>query len=170
MKILVAVASRHGSTYEIAEAIADEIREAGLTVDLCHIHDHPHLPLYDAAVIGSAVYMGRWMADATKYLEENQEELVDMPVWLFSSGPLGEDLDEIEAEEQPYNIEELMAMTRAVGHQVFVGKLDKEQLGLGEKLVVRMVKAPAGDFRDWQAISDWAEEIVSALAPVPTII
>ena len=168
MNILVAVASRHGSTYEIAEAIADEIEQAGLKADLHEINQHPYLPKYDAAVIGSAVYMGRWLTEAKNFLEENQAELVEMPVWLFSSGPLGDDLSEIETETEPYNIDELMSMTRAVGHEVFVGKLDKEQLGLGEKLVVRMVKAPVGDFRDWQAVRSWAKEIVAALAPVPT--
>lgn len=167
MKILVAVASRHGSTYEIAEAISDEIREAGFEVDLKEINLKPHLPIYDVAVIGSAVYMGRWLSEANKFLEENQEELVNMPVWLFSSGPLGDDLDQFETEEEPYNIDELMAMTRAVGHKVFVGKLDRNQLGIGEKLVARMVKAPVGDFRDWQAVQNWAGEIVRALSPIP---
>lgn len=167
MKILVAVASKHGSTYEIAEAITNEIQEAGIMADLKEINQNPHLPMYDAAVIGSAVYMGRWLPEASKFLEENQEELVNMPVWLFSSGPLGEDLDQIESEQEPYNIEELVAMTRAVDHKVFVGKLDKNQLGIGEKLVIRMVKAPVGDFRDWQAVQDWAAEVVTALSPVP---
>jgi menaquinone-dependent protoporphyrinogen oxidase len=111
--------------------------------------------------------MGRWLSEANKFLEENQDELVNMPVWLFSSGPLGDDLDQIESEQEPYNIEELMVMTRAVGHKIFVGKLDKKQLGLREKLVIRMVKAPTGDFRDWQMIQEWAAEIVGDLSPVP---
>jgi menaquinone-dependent protoporphyrinogen oxidase len=160
-------ASRHGSTYEIAEAITNEIQEAGFMAELREINQNPHLPMYDAAIIGSAVYMGRWLSEANKFLEENQDELVNMPVWLFSSGPLGDDLDQIESEQEPYNIEELMVMTRAVGHKIFVGKLDKKQLGLREKLVIRMVKAPTGDFRDWQMIQEWAAEIVGDLSPVP---
>jgi menaquinone-dependent protoporphyrinogen oxidase len=166
MKILVAVASKHGSTYEIAQAIADEINAAGFTADLRQINQNPHLPGYDAAVIGSAVYMGRWLSDAQTYLKDNQEELLDMPVWLFSSGPLGNDLSEMETEEEPYNIDELIAQTRARDHQVFVGKLDKAKLGLGEKLVVRMVKSPVGDFRDWTAVREWASKIIDALVPV----
>lgn len=167
MKILVAVASKHGSTYEIAEAIVDEIQKAGLTADLREINQNPYLPDYDAAIIGSAVYMGRWLSEATKFLEKNQEQILKMPIWLFSSGPLGDDL--VEEEGEPYNLNELWAATNARDHKVFVGKLDKNDLGLGEKLVVRLVKAPTGDFRDWQDIKNWTEEIVSVLAPVTVI-
>jgi menaquinone-dependent protoporphyrinogen oxidase len=166
MKILVAVASKHGSTYEIAQAIANEINAAGFTADLQEVSQNPHLPSYDAAVIGSAIYMGRWLADALAYLKDNQEELLDMPVWLFSSGPLGNDLSEIETEEEPYNIDELIVQTRARDHQVFVGKLDTAELGLREKIVIRMVKAPVGDFRDWTAVREWAAKIIDALVPV----
>lgn len=167
MKVLVAVASKHGSTYEIAEAIADEIQEAGITTELHEINQNPYLPGYDAAVIGSAVYMGRWLSEATKFLEKNQEQILKMPVWLFSSGPLGDDL--MEDEGEPYNLNELLVSTNARDHKIFVGKLDKNDLGLGEKLIIRLVKAPTGDFRDWQDISDWAEEIVAALSPVTVI-
>lgn len=165
MKILVAVASKHGSTYEIAETIVDELQEAGFTAELKEITQNPRLSQYDAAIIGSAVYMGRWLKEATKYLEYNREQILGIPVWLFSSGPLGTDL--MEDEGEPYNLNQLMADTCARGHKVFVGKLDSDDLGLGEKLIIRMVKAPTGDFRDWQDVSDWVGEIILALNPVP---
>jgi menaquinone-dependent protoporphyrinogen oxidase len=60
-----------------------------------------------------------------------------------------------------------MDTANAVGHKVFIGKLDKQELGLAEKLVVWMVKAPSGDFRDWQVVASWAGEIVKALSPAP---
>lgn len=167
MKILVAVASKHGSTYEIAEAIADEIQEAGLTADLREINTNPYLPEYDAAIIGSAVYMGRWMSEALKYFDNNKEELVEMPVWLFSSGPLGDDI--IEDDGEPYNLDELMATSGALGHKTFFGKLNKKDLGIREKIIIRMVKAPTGDFRDWEEIHDWVSEIAASLSPVTVI-
>ena len=167
MKVLIAVASRHGSTYEIAEAIAAELEEAGLTAEVKEINQNPHVLSYDAAVIGSAVYMGRWLSEAQNFVEDHQEALLEVPVWLFSSGPLGENSTEKEGE--PYNLDELVTMTQAKGHQVFIGKLDKGDLGFGEKLVIRMVKAPDGDFRDWQAVSDWAQEIALTLMPVTVI-
>jgi menaquinone-dependent protoporphyrinogen oxidase len=87
-----------------------------------------------------------------------------MPVYLFSSGPLEE--APRDNTPTPFNEEELMTITNARNHQVFIGKLDKNKLGLGERMVVRMVKAPEGDFRDWQAIREWAREIASDLVPI----
>lgn len=167
MKILVAVASKHGSTYEIAEAIAEELEEVGVNAELQEIKQDPYIPDYDAAIIGSAVYMGRWLKEATRYLENNQVLLQKIPIWLFSSGPLGDDL--MEDEGEPYNLNELFEITKARGHKVFVGKLDEKDLGLREKLVIRMVKAPTGDFRDWQDVSDWVSEIVRILNPLPVL-
>lgn len=167
MKILVAVASKHGSTYEIAEVIVREFEAAGLVADLREINENPSLVGYDAAVIGSAVYMGRWMSEAQNFIETHQEKLVELPVWLFSSGPLGDDLTEDEGE--PQNLAQLMADTSAIGHKVFVGKLDENELGLREKIVVRMVKAPIGDFRDWDDIRDWTADVVDELMALPIV-
>jgi menaquinone-dependent protoporphyrinogen oxidase len=63
----------------------------------------------------------------------------------------------------------MMAATQARGHRTFVGKLDKSNLGLGERLVVKMVGVQEGDFRDWEAIRDWAREIVIALQDAVTL-
>jgi menaquinone-dependent protoporphyrinogen oxidase len=164
MKFIVAVASRHGSTFEIAEVIAGELREAGHVADLFEANYAPSVKEYDAAIIGSAVYIGRWLSEAREFIDHNQNRLKNMPVYLFSSGPLEE--APRDNTPTPFNEEELMTITNARNHQVFIGKLDKNKLGLGERMVVRMVKAPEGDFRDWQAIREWAREIASDLVPI----
>src|ERR1700738_4761509 len=87
MKILVAVASRHGSTHEIADALALELEMAGHDVDVQAIEDSPTVEGYDAAVIGSAVYMGKWLPQAEQFVDRHQAQLAAMPVWLFSRGP-----------------------------------------------------------------------------------
>jgi menaquinone-dependent protoporphyrinogen oxidase len=89
-----------------------------------------------------------------------------LPVWLFSSGPLG--AENPQPQGDPEGIEELMKKAEASGHRVFVGKLDKSSLGMGERLIVKMVKAPEGDFRDWEEIRAWAAQIAQAL-PAPAI-
>jgi menaquinone-dependent protoporphyrinogen oxidase len=165
MKILVAAASKHGSTYEIAEAIGAELRQAGFTVDVRNAAQKTSVAGYDAAVLGSAVFMGSWLADARDLLVENQVALAQMPVWLFSSGPLG--AENPQPAGDPLQVAELLAQTQGRGHQNFVGKLDKSSLKMGEKLIAKAVKAPFGDFRDWQAISAWAQEIAAALESVP---
>lgn len=165
MKILVAVASRHGSTLEIAEAIARELRAAGQIVDVRDVDVVNNGADYGAAIVGSAVYMGRWLAEARSFIERNGGWLTGMPVWLFSSGPLGEQASQQQAD--PLHLDELMRATNAREHHVFVGKLDKASTNVGERLVIKMVHAPYGDFRDWEDIRDWARAIAQAL-PQPT--
>src|ERR1700674_5304151 len=163
MKILVVVASRHGSTHEIADALARELATAGHTVDVQTVEDSPTVEGYDAAVIGSAVYMGKWLPQAEQFVDRHQAQLATMPVWLFSSGPLGP--DDPQPKSEPAHFDQLISRTGARGYRTFVGKLDKEQLGFGERLLARAVRAPDGDFRDWAAINLWADEIAEQ---VPT--
>jgi menaquinone-dependent protoporphyrinogen oxidase len=159
MKTLVAVASRHGSTHEIARAIADELRTRGLDVELRDAGEVDSLDGYDAVVLGSAVYMGDWLAEARRLVERHRERLAALPVWLFSSGPLG--AEDPKPHGDPERIAGLLAAVRPRGHRVFVGKLDKGALSLGERLAAKLVRAPEGDFRDWDAIREWADEIAA---------
>lgn len=164
MNILTIVASKHGSTREIADAIGEELKQNGHQTDVYDAKQAPPPTDYDAVIIGSAIYMGSWMGDARDYVVDNQSALANLPVWLFSSGPLG--AENPQPTEPPAQLDELMTQTAARGHQLFVGKLDKESLGMGEKLIAKAVKAPYGDFRDWPAIRAWAGDIAAALTPV----
>lgn len=161
MKVLTAYASRHGSTREIAAAIAGELRNAGHDVDFQDVANVTSLAGYDAVVVGSAVYIGKWLAEASAFVEKFESALTPLPVWLFSSGPLGAETPHPPGD--PEGIPELVNELGARDHQVFVGKLDKDDLGIGERVIVRMVKAPEGDFRDWDAIRAWAREIAASL-------
>jgi menaquinone-dependent protoporphyrinogen oxidase len=161
MTILVAVATRHGSTIEIADAIADELRRVGHTVKVRDVADGPRLDTCTAVVVGSAVYMGAWLPEAVQFIDHHQAQLQDKPVWLFSSGPLG--AEDPQPTAPPKQLDALLEHSGARGHCIFVGKLDKSRLSLGERLVTKMVGAPEGDFRAWDAIRDWAREIGSAL-------
>ena len=89
MKILVAYASRHGSTAGIAERIAKTLESAGLDVTLRPVTDVGPLDEYGAFVIGSAAYMGGWLGEATTFVRRNRDVLARQPVWTFSSGPTG---------------------------------------------------------------------------------
>jgi menaquinone-dependent protoporphyrinogen oxidase len=167
MKTLIVVASRHGSTSGIAEALADELRSADHTVDLKTVDDAPAVENYDAAIVGSAVYMGKWLPRASQFVDRHQVELATLPIWLFSSGPLGE--PDPPAQNDPADIELLKQRSGARGHRTFLGKLDKRRLGLAERFIVWNVNhlktgaVPEGDFRDWDTIRAWAHEIASAL-------
>src|SRR5688572_28093613 len=97
-RLLVAFASKRGSTAEIAEAIADELRGAGLTVDCRPAGEVEEVSGYDAVVLGSAVYMKRWQHEARRLLHKHRDELSARPLWIFSSGPFGEHPDPAWAE------------------------------------------------------------------------
>lgn len=177
MKILIVVGSKHGSTRDIGEAIVEELRAAGYDVDLHRVAEGEatavgelmasgagveiDLAPYGAAVVGSAVYMGRWMGEARDFVAEHAKQLQAVPVWLFSSGPVGE--EHPEGMGVPEHLDDLLAQTGAREHVVFAGRLDKGRLNLAERMAVRLVKAPEGDFRDWNAIRDWARSIAAAL-------
>jgi menaquinone-dependent protoporphyrinogen oxidase len=163
MRVLVAYASKHGSTREIAARIAASLEQHGLTVDLRPTNHVDGLDGYDAVVIGSAVYIGRWMKEATEFVERLRPALAGSRVWLFSSGPLGD-----QPGVDPPQVAELEASLNVVEHRLFAGSMSKDRLSLVERALVKGVKAPYGDFRDWNAIDWWATGIAKQLSGSPT--
>lgn len=161
MKVLVSVASRHGATDEIGKRIARRLRGRGIQVVSMPPEEVAELAAYDAVVLGSAVYTGRWLGQAADFTSRHTLALRDRPVWLFSSGPLG---DPPAPAGDPAEVAALMERIGAREHRTFAGELQEEALGFKERLIVRVVKAPHGDFRDWAAIDAWADAIAEALA------
>jgi len=159
MTVLIAYASRHASTGGIAERIAGRLRQLGHEVDVKTVDEVGDVDRYDAFVIGSAVYYGRWLGPAVDLVRRHRAVLAMRPVWLFSSGSLGD-----QPGQEPTQIGELRTAVEARGHRVFGGALDRRQLGITERLVVRMVGAPDGDFRPWGEIDAWADTIAAQLA------
>lgn len=165
MKILVTYASKHGSTREIAGTIADELRTPGLDVEVIAAGEVGDVACYDAVIMGSAIYAGNWLPDAKTFAQVYSQDLARIPVWVFSSGPLGKD------DLQPHSNPDMLA--RPVGelkvreHRIFAGKLEPNDLGFGEHLMIRLVGAPRGDFRDWEGIRKWAREIADELLGYP---
>lgn len=159
MLVPVVVASKHGATTGLGEAVARTLEARGIVAPVREAGGPTDLAGVDAVIVGSAVYMGRWLEPARTFLREHAAQLVERPVWLFSSGPLGDPPTPAEAPD-------LSAEIAAVGareHRVFAGSLDKKDLGIGERTMVRVVHAPEGDFRDWAAVTEWAEQIADAL-------
>lgn len=174
MHVLVAYASRHGSTAGIAERIAEGLRSAGHESEARPVGDIRSLDGFDAFVVGSAAYTFHWLKEATAFVRRHEAELSTAPVWLFSSGPIGTDLvddqgrDVLEA-SRPREFEELPQAVGARGTKVFFGAWDPDAppVGIAERLMRMMPVSrsalPVGDFRDWGAIDDWAAEIADDL-------
>lgn len=160
MRILVTAASKHGSTAAIANAIGERLALFGHDVQVLPAEAAGDLAAYDAVVLGSAVYAGHWLEGAKQLVEREAATLATRPVWLFSSGPIG---DPAKPDGEPSEIAALVARTGAVEHRVFAGKIDRHDLGFAERAILAVVKAPEGDFRKWDAVDDWATEIAGNL-------
>ena len=161
MTVLVTAASRHGATYEIAEALVRELRGRSVDAEVMGLDEVADPAAYEAVLLGSGVYMGRWVEEARDFVDRHEQALATRPVWLFSSGPLGDPPKP--APDKAVEIDEILSKTGAREHHLFAGRLDKSELGLGERTIARAVHAPDGDFRDWAEISAWADHIAEAL-------
>jgi menaquinone-dependent protoporphyrinogen oxidase len=164
MRVLVTAATKHGATGEITQAIADTLRDQGLDPTVLEPEQVGTVDGYDAVVLGSAVYAGHWLKPARDLVGRCGPALAARPVWLFSSGPVG---DPPKPEEEPVDVAELLAATSAREHRVFAGKLVRKQLSFPERAIVSALRVPDGDFRDWSEITGWAVGIATALRSSP---
>ncbi len=178
MNVLVVYASRHGATQGIAERIAAVLGQEGVKATLQPVERAGDARDYDGIVIGSAAYAGHWLKEAAEFARRNRAVLVERPVWLFSSGPLGtEEVDakgrDIRAASVPKEIAGLREAIHPRDHQVFFGAFDRSSkpVGLLERLARMMPAArklmPEGDFREWAEIEAWARHIARELLHLP---
>ena len=161
MKVLVTSSSKYGATEEIGEAVARRLGERGLDVDVTRPADVDRLDDYDVVVLGSGVYAGQWIREARTFVEVFADDLRAMPVWLFSSGPVGE--PPVPASE-PAGVAPIVEAIAPREHRVFAGRLDPGSLNIAERTVLKVVRAEPGDFRDWDDVTAWADAIADQLA------
>lgn len=166
-KVLVAYGSKYGATAEIAGRIGEVLGAAGFTVDVLSADKVRGISSYEAVVLGSAVYAGSWRKEAAKLLTSEADALAERPVWLFSSGPTGpgDPVQLLNGWRIPGALRPAAERIKVRDIAVFHGAIDMQKLSLPERLIIKGIKAPAGDFRDWAAIMAWAEGIARALRP-----
>jgi menaquinone-dependent protoporphyrinogen oxidase len=162
-RVLVAYAAKYGATKEIAERIGGVLREAGLHVDVLPADRAGDVGAYRAVVVGSAVYIGQWRKEAVKFIKANERALAEKPVWLFSSGPMGEgDPEELtEGWRLPGKLQPIADRIGPRDIAVFHGAVNPGKLNAIERWMLKNVGTPAGDYRDWEAIGGWAAGIAA---------
>jgi menaquinone-dependent protoporphyrinogen oxidase len=160
MKVLVCAATKYGATGEIANAVADVLAENGLEVTVIPPEQAGAIEQFDAVVLGSAVYMGQWMKPARELVDRSAAVLAARPVWLFSSGPVGEPA---KPAENPVDVSKILQSTKAQDHRVFTGRLVRKHLSFPDRAMASAIRAAEGDFRNWAEIRAWAAGIASAL-------
>ncbi len=170
--ILVAYASKYGSTQEVAEAIAAELRKEGATVTLERAQAVKTLEGYRAIVLGAPIYIGALHKDALNFLRQHRQELEKRPIAVFALGPTHD--DEQERQESRAMLDKELAKfpwLTTVTVEMFGGKYDPHKLRFPDSLIATLPAsplhgAPAGDVRDWGAIRAWAKSLVAKLQPV----
>jgi menaquinone-dependent protoporphyrinogen oxidase len=161
MRVLVSAASKHGAAQEIGDRIGAVLGDRGHVVDVRGPCDVGAVDDYDVVVLGSAVYAGHWQRDARELTRRQHEALRHRPVWLFSSGPVGDPPGPDEATEDG---DEIRAQLRALEHHVFPGRIDTQERSLPERAVVTALRVRAGDYRDWNDVDRWAASIAAAIS------
>jgi uncharacterized protein YjbI with pentapeptide repeats/menaquinone-dependent protoporphyrinogen IX oxidase len=155
-KVLIVYASVSGSTGEVAEAIGEVIEQAGAVVDVSPINEVASLEDYGAVVLGSSIRAGRWLPEATRFLEKNHEDLSRVPVAYFTTCLTMVD-DTAESRRTVLTYMEPILQSapdiEPVGLGLFAGSLDPNR-----SLMMQSI-GPQGDYRNWEAIRSWAEEI-----------
>ena len=169
VNVLVAYASKRGSTQEIAEAVAKALRGAGLEADCIATHEVESLEPYNAVVLGSAVYMKRWRGDARHFLRKYGWRLEHLPFWVFSSGPIGEPEKDDPSWIEPSKVVKRVEQLGTRGHVVFGGRVPTEPHGPVEKAMAAGIPPEYHDRRDWGEIHAWATGIASELKSVSSL-
>ncbi len=163
MRILVAYASMHGATGEIAQAIGEELRRTALETDVRVVDDVSDVRPYAAVILGSGIYSGHWRKEAVRFGKRHADELRKRPVWLFDSGPIDASADEGKTTPVP-DATNTAALVSARQHVTFGGQFGPEDVGkFTQKMIGMGDKSPYGDFRNFDRIRRWAQGIAGEL-------
>ena len=163
--VLVAFATRNGSTRGVGERIAARLEDAGRRVDLRPVVEAGDVSAYAAVDFGSPVYDGSWPPEAEAFVRENRAALADRPVWLFSVGTFGDGKRVIGRlmTREPRGIAEIRQAIQPREYRVFAGVIERHQWPARARLLFHALGGRLGDNRDWPAIDAWSEGIGRAL-------
>ncbi len=158
-KVLILYATKTGSTIEVARAIAEELLNRGCAVEIAPAGAAPGLAAFDAVIIGSAVRFGRWLPEALQFVEQNQAALQKIPVGFFAVHLMNRGDDDSSRKARLAYLEPARKLVTPLAEAYFSGVGDMSKVNFIERLITRMVRSPEGDFRDWSAIQNWAQNI-----------
>jgi menaquinone-dependent protoporphyrinogen oxidase len=161
MRVLIVHGSKLGGTEGLARVVGETLALSGHTTEIRRASEPVELDAWDAVVIGGALYAGRWQRDARRFVERHIDELLRMPVWFFSSGPLDDSASKGNIAATP-QVRRLMQRVHARGHTTFGGRLAADATGFIARALVRQGRV--GDWRDLAAVRAWAQGLAIDLA------
>lgn len=157
--VLVCYQTRYGSTREIANQIAEVLERAGLRVTLIPISAVRDLTPFDAVVIGSPLYMGKWLAEAREFVGRFHVQLRARPVAVFTVGYSFRDRVQEHIPGDDEALEHVLFFISPVATGFFAGKVDPDSMSPADKSITTMAGVSPGDFRDPDAVRKWAERL-----------
>ena len=162
-KVLVVYGTTSGCTEGIAAQIGKTLEEMGAAVDVVSAKGAPNAAGYDAVLVGSGVRAGSWHKSARDWVADNADALKSTPVAFFTCGLVIRDegkAEEVRAYTKP--VEEVSGVT-PVDVGLFAGWNEPKQMSFPERTVLKVMKAPKGDFRDFEAVKAWTKEVARKL-------
>lgn len=158
-RILLAYATRCGSTTEIGEAIAGDLRSRNYAVDVLPVADVKNLGGYRAVFLGSAVREGRWLPEAVTFLRQSSETLTKLPTAFFTVHMRNRGSDEKSVKARLAYLDPVRKIVRPNVEAFFAGKLDSSRLGFGARMIIKVMGAQDQDLRDWPVIHSWGKTV-----------
>ncbi len=162
-RVLVAYATRAGSTGEVVRAIAEQLRAQSLDAEVRPVRAVNGIDGFQAVVLGSAIRYGSWLPEMLKFVESQRAALARLPVAIFTMHM--QPLDDSESARKTLGgySQAVRALIAPRDEAFFAGKVDLATLSFFERLAVTVAKSPVGDKRDWGRIRGWADGLGARL-------
>jgi menaquinone-dependent protoporphyrinogen oxidase len=163
-KVLIAYASKVGSTADVADEISRVIEQGSdVVVDVKPVSRVKDVTGYDAVIVGSAIRGGKWLPSAVQFIEQHQDALKRIPVAYFVVClTMRDDTEENRRKVIAY-LDPVRKVFQPLDIGLFAGELEYEKFPLPTRLMVKLSGKPCGDFRNWDAIRAWASSLRPAL-------
>jgi len=162
-RILVCYATRYGSTAEIAQVIGEELAQSGFLVDVVNILNIEDIGQYYAVVIGSPLYMGKWLVEARDFVQQFKHPLSQRTVSVFTVGYSLKDLIRENIQSAEEALDTIRLSISPSNAAFFAGMVDPDTMSAQDRAITRMGGVQAGDFRDWGMIREWARTLAEQL-------
>lgn len=166
-RVLVCYATRYGSTADIAREIGEELKNSGFLVDVNNILEIEDIGPYDAIVIGSPLYMGKWLVEARDFVQRFKHLLNQRTVFVFTAGYSLKDLVRENIKSAEEALDTIRLDINPSDAAFFAGMVNPDIMSVQDAAITRMGRVDAGDFRDWSKIREWATKLAEELRSHP---